>query len=133
MTASEALTSAMIAALRADAGVAAAGARVFALQPPPGAPLPYLTVGPDIATDWSSKSHDGREHRLRVTAWDAPRGTALAALLAAAETAAAGLAADLGGHRLVQIRFLRALTSPSASGGPAEGIVEFRARTERAQ
>lgn len=131
MTASEALIAAMTEALKADAGVQAQGAGVFTLQPPPGAKPPYLTVGPDIATDWSTKTGDGREHRLRVTAWDAPRGQALQPLLARIEAVAAALPGQAGGHRIVSLRFLRALTAPSPSGGPTEGIVEFRVRTER--
>lgn len=132
MTAALALQQAIVAALAADPGLAATMRGVFD-QPPPGAEPPYLTVGPDITTDWSTKSGEGREHRLRVTVWEAPRGIRRCAeAMGRVEVVMAGLGPALDGHRLVSLRFLRAAMDHGA-GAPAEavaGVVEFRARTQ---
>ncbi len=132
MTASLALQRALVAALSADPWLSARMGGVFD-QPPPGAALPYLTVGPDIVTDWSSKTHEGREHRLRVTIWEAPRAIARCAeAMGRVEAVVAALGRELDGHRLVTLRFLRAAMDhgPGAPGDPVRGVVEFRARTQ---
>lgn len=134
MTASLALQRALVAALATDEWLAGRMGGVFD-QPPPGAALPYLTVGPDIVSDWSSKTHEGREHRLRVTVWEAPRAILRCAeAMGRVEAVVAALTRDLDGHRLVTLRFLRSAMDHGAGtpGDPVRGVIEFRARTQAA-
>jgi hypothetical protein len=132
MTASLALQQAIVAALAGDAELAARMRGVFD-QPPPGAEPPYLTVGPDITTDWSTKTGAGREHRLRVTVWEAPHAIRRCAeAMGRVEAVMAALGPALGGHRLVSLRFLRSAID-HGTGAPADavaGVVEYRARTQ---
>ena len=129
MNASLALTRALVAALAADAGVRARVSGVFD-APPPGAALPYLTVGPDLVSDASGFRVAAREHRLRVTVWEAPLGAGrCAATMAAVEAVALGLARGLEGHRLDWIRFLRSGVEAEAPRGATRGVIEFAART----
>lgn len=97
--------------------------------PPPDARSPYLVVGDDVTSDWSTKTGTGHEHRIAVTVWEAGPGTARArSVMGAVETVLAGLAEDRDGHRIVLARLVRtlALTDPE---GWTQGIVEFRLRT----
>ena len=129
MSASLALTRALIAALAADATVAARVTGVFD-APPPGAVLPYLTVGPDLVSDASSFVSEARDHRLRVMAWETPLGAGrCAATLAAVEAAVLGLGSVLDGYRLEWIRFARSGVEAEAPRGPTRGLIEFTART----
>lgn len=128
-TASVALTRAVIAALTADAVVAALMSGVYD-APPPGALPPYLTVGPDLVSDASTFDVQGREHRVRVVAWDGPlRSARCAAMLAAVEAVVLGLPPMLDGHRLVLMRFLRSTVGAEVPNGPTRGVIEFAART----
>ena len=91
MSASIAVQKLVVAAL---AGIDGIGG-VFD-GPAPGAVPPYLVVGPDVVTEWSSKSFDGHEHRLGVTVWDAGPGSVRAKrLMADVEARLAGLAGPL--------------------------------------
>lgn len=97
--------------------------------PPPDAVPPYLVIGPDVVTDWSTKTETGHEHRLSVSIWDAGPGAARAkALMGSVELALSGLAGSRDGHSLVSTRLLRTLVLTDAEGW-SQGIVEFRVRT----
>ncbi|MDT7934211.1 MAG: DUF3168 domain-containing protein [Sphingomonadaceae bacterium] len=134
MSASTALVTAVTSALRADAALKALVQGVWAMAPAPGAKPPYAVIGPDIATDWSCKDRQGREHRLRATLWAAPYPAAApAAAVDRIEAVMSGLSGSLGGGwRIVSIGFLRSFTAVPEDGGPSEHVIEFRARTERA-
>lgn len=128
MSASLALQRGLHAALTGDAGVMALLTGVFDAVPP-GARLPYATIGTDVVTDWSRKDGEGREHRFQVSVWDAGAGTSgLKAAMAAVEAAVTGMDPALAGWRIVGLRFLRGFVVRDADG-PAQGVVEFRART----
>lgn len=97
--------------------------------PPPGQASPYLVIGPDIVTDWSSKSAIGREHRVSVSVWDAGPGAARAkALAGAVEAALRDLAGVNGGYRVVSSLFVRSLVLTDAEAW-SQAIVDFRVRT----
>jgi len=128
--AGEALARALVGALQADVAVQAAVGGAVYDTPPPGAVPPYMTVGPNVATDASSFSVEAREHRLRVSVWEMPlRSARCAGTLAAVEAVAAGLAPVLDGHRLEWVRFVRSVVGAEAPGGPMRGLIEFAART----
>ena len=48
------------------------GGTVLVYSPiaPPTAALPYVTIGEDFVTDWSTKTSWGTEHMIRVHVWD---------------------------------------------------------------
>ena len=97
--------------------------------PPVDAAAPYLVIGPDVVTDWSTKTETGHEHRLAVSVWDAGPGTARAkALMGPVETALAALAGRRDGHSVVSSRLLRTLVLTDPEGW-TQGIVEVRVRS----
>ena len=97
--------------------------------PPADAVAPYLVIGPDLVTDWSTKTETGHEHRLGVTVWDAGPGTVQAkSIMGAVESALAGLSGVRNGHMIVSARLLRTLVLTDPEGW-TQGIVEFRVRT----
>jgi hypothetical protein len=125
MTAALRLQEALVAALRA------AEFDVFD-GPPAEAALPYVTVGPDIVGDISTKTHVRREHRYALTVWAAADSVAaVKPAMAAVETAVLGIEADLGaGWRLVTNQFVRSSTRADPAKGLVAGTIEFRARTQ---
>lgn len=97
--------------------------------PPPDAASPYLVIGADTVTDWSTKTETGHEHRIAVNVWEAGPGTApVKAMMAEVETRLANLSGARDGHRLVSSRLLRTLVLTDPEGW-SQGIVEFRLRT----
>ncbi len=98
--------------------------------PPPHAVPPYLTIGPDLVTDISTKTERRRQHLYAVSVWAA--GDAVSALkpvLAAVETAVLGID-TLSGHRLVTNDMVRSRTASDPARGLVSGTIEFRARTQ---
>jgi len=123
MSASEALSEAATAALRAVAGLTGVheGRPVQA-----AAPYALIEAGPEL--DWSHKSGVGRELRLAVIVrGKGERPAPLRALAAEAEAAIEGLAGEIGGWRLVNLRFARGRLVAEARGEWA-AVSEFRAR-----
>lgn len=127
MSAALELQAAVVAALGAAPGIAGV-ADVFD-GPPPRAPYPYVVLGDGLSFDWSTKTEQGREHRLALTVWDeAGRTARLQALVGAVEATIAGLPRALPSNRIVSITLVRSrlLRTP---GGPWAGQVENRVRT----
>ncbi|WP_426165824.1 DUF3168 domain-containing protein [Sandarakinorhabdus sp. DWP1-3-1] len=124
----------MSASLAVQRMVAAALAAVPGITgvhdgPPVDAVSPYLVIGADVVTDWSTKTETGHEHRIGVTAWvEGPAAASAKAIIGAVETALAGLAGTRDGHRLVSVRLLRSLVLTDPEGW-SQGIIEFRLRT----
>lgn len=123
MSASEALAGAAMAALREVAGLTG----VYEGRPvQAAAPYALVETGPEL--DWSHKSGVGRELRLAVMLRGKGERTAgLRALADEAEAAIQGLAGEIGGWRLVSLRFAR---SRLVAEAPSEWVAvnEFRAR-----
>lgn len=126
MGASLAVQKAVVAALADMPGLAG----VFD-GPPPDALAPYAVIGPDLVTDWSTKTEVGHEHRVMVTIWDDRAGAArLKALLATADERLRALAGAWDGHRIVSARLVRAgVGNPEAGWRP--GVIEMRLRTQQ--
>ena len=124
MSASLAVQRMMAAALAGVAGVTG----VYD-GPPVDAVSPYLVIGSDLVSDWSTKTETGHEHRVAVNVWHAGPGAApVKAMMGAVEAALAGLNGFRDGHRLVSARLLRTLVLTDAEGW-TQGIIEFRMRT----
>ncbi len=97
---------------------------------PPDAAAPYFTIGPDTLADWSTKTGQGREHRVLIGVWDdAPGLTRAKALLGAAEQAVLALSAEDGGWRIASVLFVRSFVQRDPEGW-SHGVADFRIRTE---
>ena len=97
--------------------------------PPPDAVPPYLVIGSDLVTDWSTKTELGHEHRLAINVWDAGPGVAATKrLMGGVIDRLAVLSGTQDGHRIVSSLLLRSLVLTDADGW-TQGIVEFRVRT----
>ena len=97
--------------------------------PPPDAVPPYVVIGSDLLTDWSTKTEIGHEHRLAINVWDAGPGAATAKrLIGGVADRLAALSGTQGGHRIVSSLLLRSLVLTDAEGW-TQGIVEFRVRS----
>jgi len=97
--------------------------------PPADAEPPYLVIGPELLSDWCTKSGAGHEHRVQVRVWDRGRsGARVRPLMAAVEAALADLGGTLDGHRLVSSRFVRATVLGDGDDW-IQGLVEFRLRS----
>jgi hypothetical protein len=128
-----ALQKAAYAALADDAGLGAlVGDRIFD-GPPRSLAFPYVTLGDARATDWSTGTEEGTEHRLQLHAWSRERGKAECwAVLDAIRAALDPGALDLDGHALVNLRFEAADVGQDRDGITWHGVVRFRAVTEPA-
>lgn len=124
MSASLAVQKLVVAALTGVPGVTG----VFDGPPADAAP-PYVVIGSDLVTDWSTKTEVGHEHRLAINVWDAGPGTAAAkAVMAAVSERLVALSGVQDGHRTVSALLLRQLVLTDALGW-TQGIVEFRVRS----
>jgi hypothetical protein len=126
-SANAALRAAALAALR-DIGVT----RVFDGTAPRAA-VPYALLRELAATDWGSKTFDGRELRLGVTIRDEGESGARAErLAAAAEAALLALPARAGAWQVVSVAPVRlALVAEAPARWAA--LVDVRVRMLRAE
>lgn len=96
--------------------------------PPPRAAFPYASFSSTAASDWSTKTEQGRELRLAITLWDdGERAARLLQLAAALEQVVAGLPSQLDGWRIVSLAFARTFIARDPQG-PWAGLVEHRIR-----
>jgi len=97
--------------------------------PPADAAPPYLVIGADLVSDWSTKTEIGHEHRITINVWEAGPGAARAkAIMGLVEARLVVLAGSRDGHVLVSTRLLRTLVLTDAEGW-SQGIIEFRLRS----
>jgi Protein of unknown function (DUF3168) len=91
---------------------------------------PFVRIGEDQQSDWSSKTFQGREHRLVLEVWTEARGRSQAkTILGLIEKALTQMPAQLDGHQLVHLRFLSARVNAAPDGLTHQGVLELRART----
>lgn len=120
---------ALVAALRADPGIADVVHGIFD-GVAPEAVMPYVTIGAGIVTDWSHKTSTGREHRVAINVWDVSAGAArVQQLIARIEVAVATIGGVGEAHRIASTLFLRSFVIKDPDGA-TQGVVEFRIRTE---
>ena len=97
----------------------------------PDAAAPYVTVGADAVTDWSTKTGTGHEHQVQISVWDDAPGTArLKALAGAAEAAVGTVTGVSDGHRVASVRFVRVMFVKDTNGWN-QAALDFRIRTEQ--
>lgn len=97
----------------------------------PDAAAPYLTIGADAVTDWSTKTGAGHEHRVQLSVWDDRPGIArLKALAGVAENAVRSISGTRDGHRIAGVVFVRAVFLKETTGW-SQAALDFRIRTEQ--
>lgn len=102
-------------------------------QPPPGAALPYVTLGEMRINDFSTGDASGEEHQLVLHAWSRQGGHKEAHMIAGALLNALDDAPlTLADHHLVNFRFAVADVRREADGRTYHALVRFRAVTEPA-
>lgn len=116
-----ALQAALIEALRAVPGIGAVNDGA-----PAQAAFPHALIDGGVETDWGHKSGAGREVRIAITLRDGgERPCRAQRLMAAAETAALGVAAAEG-WRIVTLRAGSSRLLRDRQGWA--GVIELRAR-----
>ena len=130
-SASWAVQQAVYAMLSADAAVRdIAGDRVFDAVPR-GAAFPYIVIGDAAETDASTATEQASEHSLEIRVWSRGGGTRESKLAAnAVRQALDGASLALGGHTLVDLRFVSADFGRDSDGETYRAVVRFRALTE---
>lgn len=126
------LQQSIFAALSADAALTAliGAGRVFD-DVPQATQLPYVTLGPVTAQDWSTGTEPGTEHLISVHVWSDARGKKQAhAILAAIRAALHDRPLTVAGHNLINLRHERSDTRQNADGEAIHAIARFRAVTE---
>jgi hypothetical protein len=135
MSADRALQAAVIAALRADPGVSGlVGARVYDV-PPPGAALPFVSMGPSSSTPERQDGFRARRVVIQVDAWTEARGQraplrALCDVVADALDRAELTLADPYALALLEVLQLQILDDPG--GVLRHGVLQFEAVLEYA-
>ncbi|WP_421724236.1 DUF3168 domain-containing protein [Bauldia sp.] len=126
-----ALQAAVRAALIADSGVGAlVGDRIYD-EPPRGPTFPYVSFGEARASDWSTGTETGAEHRLVLNVWSRHRGKAECwAIVEALQAILDDAALTLDGHRLINLRFETADVRRDRDRITWTASVRFRAVTE---
>ena len=131
MSASWALQQAIYATLIASGDMQeVVGERVFD-APPRGAAFPYVVIGDDTESDWSTATEPGSEHQIAIHVWSRAIGRREARLVAeAVKDALDGAELNVTGQALIDIRFLSVGFYREADGETTHGTLRFRAVLE---
>lgn len=130
MSAEVTVRAAVIAALRADAGLME-GLNALFDGVPARASVPYGVVGECIASDWGAKDVDGRELRLTIGLHDAGETPArLAAVLGRIDPAVQAADASGEGWRIVSAGLVRSRLAKSGAreGEGWQAVLDYRLR-----
>jgi hypothetical protein len=126
------LQQSIFAALTADTALTAliGPGRVYD-DVPQASPLPYVTLGPVTAQDWSTGSESGTEHLVTVHVWSGAGGKKQAHdILAAIRSALHDQPLSVAGHRLINLRHERSDIRRTPDGEATHGTARIRAVTE---
>lgn len=126
-----ALQQAVYAALLADSGVAAlAGARIYD-DVPGDAAMPYVVIGEDQESDWSTATETGSQHMLSIHVWSRAAGHKEAKLLCDAVRAVLdGAALAVSGTTLIDLRYQATQYARQSDGRTIRAALTFRAILE---
>lgn len=126
-----ALQKAIVAALRADAGLAALiGARVYD-DPPRETPFPYVGIGPASLAEADTDLERGHVHLFHLDIFSRQGGRKeVRQILGAIEAVLHDADLALDGHRLINLRFELADIFREEDGETMRGTVRYRAVTE---
>jgi hypothetical protein len=104
--------------------------RVFD-TPPRGAAFPYIVIGDDTESDWSTATESGSEHAVVVHVWSRADGHKEAKLVAdAVRDALDGAALTVTGQALIDIRFSDTNFTRESDGETTHAVLRFRAVLE---
>jgi len=133
MSASWALQQAVFAELVASEAIQDAFGdppRVFD-APPRAAAFPYLVIGEDRESDWSTATEAGSEHALALSVWSRAGGLKELKLAAdAVRDALDGAALAVTGQSLIGIRHLSTEHTRESDGETSRAVLRFRAVLE---
>jgi hypothetical protein len=130
---SVALQQAIFAALGADENIKDIvddPPRIFD-HVPRGAALPYIVIGDDRTSDWSTATEPGTAHALAIHIWSRAAGRKETRVAAEAVIEALN-DADLAvaGHTLVDLRWLDTEVTKEPDGETLHATLRFRAALE---
>lgn len=131
MSAAAELQAAIVAALKADPGLAALlGDRVFDHTPATAA-FPYVTLGRLTGYDWSTDTERGSELLVSLHVWSQGRGKKQAlALMARVDAALHDQALALDGFALVNLRLETTELAYDDAQNAYRGAMRLRAMVE---
>jgi hypothetical protein len=122
------LQKAIYDALAADTVLASRVTGIFDWAPD-AQPLPYVQIGDDIVTDWSTKSFAGTEHRLTLHVWSLATGRLQVRQIMDDVSRVLAQPLTVPNVQLVTFRFLTAQVLRDADTHLHHGLMEYRART----
>jgi hypothetical protein len=130
-SASWALQQSVYATLAASTAVQDAVAGRIYDAVPRGAALPYIVIGDDRETDWSTATEPGSAHELTIHIWSRAAGRKETRLASEAviETLD-GAALTIDGQSLIDIRWLESETQRESDGETVHARLRFRAVLE---
>ncbi|MEM8799692.1 MAG: DUF3168 domain-containing protein [Pseudomonadota bacterium] len=97
---------------------------------PGDARLPYIVIGDDQVTDWSTKSFFGFDHRLTLHMWARTEGRAtIKSTLTAISDTLCDPKLELGGHHLVHLRHVFSDVIFESESDLYHGVARLAART----
>ncbi|MCB1383290.1 MAG: DUF3168 domain-containing protein [Notoacmeibacter sp.] len=127
------LQAAMVAALKADAALAAilAGTGIYDLAPP-SASFPYITIGRCEVADWSTGTEEGGEHLVSLHIWSQGAGKAESLrVMREASRALEGIDPVLDGHFIVSFRLEYSEAGYDEDARLHHGLLRYRALVEK--
>jgi hypothetical protein len=131
--ASWALQQAIFATLATDTAVMDAVGdppRIFDAVPR-GSAFPYIVIGDDKESDWSTATEPGSAHALTVHIWSRAAGRRETRLAAEAVIAALnGAALTIDGQALIDIRWLESDSTRENDGETVHAQLKFKALLE---
>jgi hypothetical protein len=126
-----ALQKAILAVLRADAGVSVLAVGGVHDQPPADPGYPLVTLGRSEVRPWGGLDGEGTEHALTLTVISRFEGTEEAkAIVAAIRVALHGASLTLDGWRLVNLRTTFSDVIAAADRRSTLGVMRIRAVVE---
>ncbi len=104
--------------------------RVFD-TPPRGTAFPYVVIGDDTESDWSTATEDGSEHAVVIHIWSRADGHREAKLVAdAVRDTLDGAELAVTGQALIDIRHLETNFTRESDGETTHALLRFRAVME---
>jgi len=101
---------------------------------PRGTAFPYIVIGDDKESDWSTATDRGSEHALTIHVWSRAAGRKEARLAAeAVRNALDGAELALDGQTLIDIRWLDTDVAKEPDGETLHAKLRFRAVLEQSE